>query len=274
MHERLHRKQASEIDDASQEDQVRRHRTDRDEKATPVARHFWKFKRTSPWTMRQQRRRQCRQEHRARRIRVGTDLYGSGEKSILSSKSASVSSTSRLVSEDGLKSSSSGPTQRNGMSRVIMPTHSIYINSQFQKPCHARWTWESPGGQFHNGIDHIFVSRKFCLFDSLLFQSSAQDPTIVYPALGSAFQCVEREQRSPVKKLRRKTLKERRAAILAEAAEAGKSIRGARRSIINYKIRMTTLRNPDETITASRRTMKKVIYVYSDLFDSHVYLPT
>uniref|UniRef100_A0A7I4YIQ5 Reverse transcriptase domain-containing protein n=1 Tax=Haemonchus contortus TaxID=6289 RepID=A0A7I4YIQ5_HAECO len=60
-----------------------------------------------------------------------------------------------------------------------------------------------------------------------------------------------------------------------EAAEAGRSIRKARRSFPNYKTKMTSLRRPDGTVTASRRAMEKVIYdFYSDLFDSHVYLPT
>uniref|UniRef100_A0A6F7Q7N6 Reverse transcriptase domain-containing protein n=1 Tax=Haemonchus contortus TaxID=6289 RepID=A0A6F7Q7N6_HAECO len=50
-----------------------------------------------------------------------------------------------------------------------------------------------------------------------------------------------------------------------KAAEAGKSIRKARRSLANYKTNMTFLRRPDGT----------VIYdFYLDLFDSQVYLPT
>uniref|UniRef100_W6NCZ7 Reverse transcriptase n=1 Tax=Haemonchus contortus TaxID=6289 RepID=W6NCZ7_HAECO len=70
-------------------------------------------------------------------------------------------------------------------------------------------------------------------------------------------------------------LKERRAAVMDEAIEAAKSIRKARRSFANYKTKMTSLRRPDGTVTASRRAMEKVIYdFYSDLFDSHVYLPT
>ncbi|EPB71415.1 hypothetical protein ANCCEY_09498 [Ancylostoma ceylanicum] len=69
-------------------------------------------------------------------------------------------------------------------------------------------------------------------------------------------------------------LKERRAAVLAEAAEAGRSIRNTRRDFANRNTKMTALRRPDGTITSSRRVMEKVIYdFYSDLFDSHVHLP-
>ncbi|KAK6729241.1 hypothetical protein RB195_006344 [Necator americanus] len=69
-------------------------------------------------------------------------------------------------------------------------------------------------------------------------------------------------------------LKERRAEVLAEAAEAGKSIRYARRDIASRKTRMIALRNPKGTAIASRRGMEKIIYdFYSDLFDSHVHLP-
>nr|CDJ97120.1 Endonuclease exonuclease phosphatase domain containing protein [Haemonchus contortus] len=55
--------------------------------------------------------------------------------------------------------------QGERLSEFIMSTHTIHGNSQFQKPSHSRWTRESPGGQFHNGIDHIIVNRKFCLTD-------------------------------------------------------------------------------------------------------------
>ncbi|EYB83632.1 hypothetical protein Y032_0332g2772 [Ancylostoma ceylanicum] len=68
--------------------------------------------------------------------------------------------------------------------------------------------------------------------------------------------------------------KERRAAMLAEAAEAGRSIRNTRRDFANCNTKMTALRPSDGTITSSRRVMEKVIYdFYSDLFDSHVHLP-
>ncbi|KAK6741670.1 hypothetical protein RB195_009504 [Necator americanus] len=64
-------------------------------------------------------------------------------------------------------------------------------------------------------------------------------------------------------------LKERRAEVLAEAGEAGKSIRYARRDFASRKARMTAPRNLKGTII-SRRGMEKIIYdSYSDLFDSH-----
>ncbi|XGW32545.1 hypothetical protein V3C99_017249, partial [Haemonchus contortus] len=55
--------------------------------------------------------------------------------------------------------------QGERLSEFIMTTHTIHGNSQFQKPSHLRWTWESPGGQFHNEIDHIIFNRRFCLTD-------------------------------------------------------------------------------------------------------------
>ncbi|KAK6756218.1 hypothetical protein RB195_014550 [Necator americanus] len=69
-------------------------------------------------------------------------------------------------------------------------------------------------------------------------------------------------------------LKERKAELLAEAAEAGKSVRYARRDFASRKTRMTAVRNPRGTTIASRKGMEKIIYdFYSDLFDSHVHLP-
>nr|CDJ86408.1 Endonuclease exonuclease phosphatase domain containing protein [Haemonchus contortus] len=56
--------------------------------------------------------------------------------------------------------------QGERLSEFIMSTHTIHCNSQFQKPSHLPWTWESPGGQFHNGIDHIIFNRRFCLTDA------------------------------------------------------------------------------------------------------------
>uniref|UniRef100_A0A0K0DLL5 Uncharacterized protein n=1 Tax=Angiostrongylus cantonensis TaxID=6313 RepID=A0A0K0DLL5_ANGCA len=86
-----------------------------------------------------------------------------------------------------------------------------------------------------------------------------------------------REQTSELAKQCRQTIKEdhkeRRAAVMVEAAEAGKSIRKASRSFTNDKTKMIALRRPDGTITASRKAMEKIIHdYYSDLFDSHVHL--
>ncbi|KAK6744993.1 hypothetical protein RB195_011604 [Necator americanus] len=67
---------------------------------------------------------------------------------------------------------------------------------------------------------------------------------------------------------------ERRAKVLAEAAEAGISIHYVRRDYASRKTSMTALLNPKGTTIASRRGMEKIIYdSYSDLFDSHVHLP-
>ncbi|KAK6740396.1 hypothetical protein RB195_008700 [Necator americanus] len=52
-------------------------------------------------------------------------------------------------------------------------------------------------------------------------------------------------------------LKERGAEVLTEAAEAGKSIRYARRDFASHKTRMIALRNPKGTTVASRRGMEK-----------------
>ncbi|XGW07769.1 hypothetical protein V3C99_010708 [Haemonchus contortus] len=84
------------------------------------------------------------------------------------------------------------------------------------------------------------------------------------------------QQTSEIAKLCREAikedLKERRAAVMDEAAEAGKSIRKARRNFANCKTKMTSRRSPDGTVTAPRGAMEKVIYdFYPDLLDSHVY---
>ncbi|XGW30151.1 hypothetical protein V3C99_009282 [Haemonchus contortus] len=243
------------------------------------------------------------------------------------------------------------------LSEFIMTTHTIHGNSQFQKPSHLRWTWESPGGQFHNEIDHNIFNRRFCLTDVAVvpkfytgsdhrllrarfcfsvrgtramkfrkrmtsinwdkvvsFASKREDSVsdnideeynrLVEHLHDSAtkaksLQVAKRRlssktlelirqsgiaraagnyQRTPeLAKLCRGAIKEdleeRRAAVMDEAAEAAKSIRKARRSFANYKTKMTSLRRPDGSVTASRRAMEKVIYD-SDLFGSHVYLPT
>uniref|UniRef100_A0A7I4Y071 Reverse transcriptase domain-containing protein n=1 Tax=Haemonchus contortus TaxID=6289 RepID=A0A7I4Y071_HAECO len=220
--------------------------------------------------------------------------------------------------------------QSERLSEFIMKTHTIHGNSQFQKPSHSRWTWESPGGQFHNEIDHINFNRRFCLTDVAVVPkfytgSDHRLPRARFCFLDSVIDNIDEEYNRLVEHLHdsatkaeslqvakrrlssetlelirrrgiaraagnyqrtselaklcreaiKEDLKERRAAVMDGAAEAGKSIRKARRSFVNYKTKMTPFRRPDGTVTASRRAMEKVIYdFYSDLFDSHVYLPT
>ncbi|XGW29870.1 hypothetical protein V3C99_009149 [Haemonchus contortus] len=213
--------------------------------------------------------------------------------------------------------------QGERFSEFIMSSHTIHGNSQFQKPSHLRWTWELPGGQFHNEIDHIIINRRSCLTDVAVVRSSTRGRTIVSSALGSVSQCVERAMRfrkrspktsinwdyfaslasewedplidnidkecnrlvehlhdsasrestssqettpfgdaradrpawhrasytqsptnSELAKLCREAikedLKERRGAAMDEAADAGKSIRKARRSFANNKTKMTS----------------------------------
>ncbi|KAK6739412.1 hypothetical protein RB195_008101 [Necator americanus] len=68
-------------------------------------------------------------------------------------------------------------------------------------------------------------------------------------------------------------LKERRAEVLAEAAEAGKSTRYARQDFASRKTRMTALRNLKGTTIASRRWMEKIIYdFYSDLWQGSLHV--
>ncbi|KAE9413939.1 hypothetical protein Angca_006889, partial [Angiostrongylus cantonensis] len=51
------------------------------------------------------------------------------------------------------------------LSEFIMATKTIRGNSQFEKPHRQRWAWESLNGEYHNEINHIIVSRMFCLTD-------------------------------------------------------------------------------------------------------------
>ncbi|EYC20500.1 hypothetical protein Y032_0021g246 [Ancylostoma ceylanicum] len=53
--------------------------------------------------------------------------------------------------------------QGERLSEFTMTTKTIHGNSKFQKPTSLRWTWESPGGEYHNEIDHI--NRRHCLTD-------------------------------------------------------------------------------------------------------------
>ncbi|KAK6764960.1 hypothetical protein RB195_025048 [Necator americanus] len=249
--------------------------------------------------------------------------------------------------------------QGKRLSEFIMTTKTILGNSQLQKPCSLRWTWESPGGGYRNEVDHIIVNKRFCLtgvtvvqkfyrgsnhrllrrrfsftrrekkaakfrkqsprtiiswdlFATLagFWEHSAMDNIEEYDRLVEHLHdCVKKADSSKTTKRRlsfgtlelirqrgaaraaknqeltfvlarhcreaiKEDLKERRAEVLAEAAEARKSIHYARRDFASRKTRMTALRNPKGTATASRRGMEKIIYdFYSDLFDNHVHLP-
>ncbi|EYB86587.1 hypothetical protein Y032_0276g1085 [Ancylostoma ceylanicum] len=55
-------------------------------------------------------------------------------------------------------------------------------------------------------------------------------------------------------------LKERRAAVLAEATEAGRSFRNTCRDFANRKTKTTALQRPDRTTSSFRRVMEKFIY--------------
>ncbi|EYC24770.1 hypothetical protein Y032_0013g2100 [Ancylostoma ceylanicum] len=221
-------------------------------------------------------------------------------------------------------------------------------------------TWESPGGEYHNEIDHIIVNRRFCLTDvgvvpkfytgsdhrllrarfffsrkgekAAKYKKRSPKPTInwdlfttlagfwedtVVDNIDEEYERLIQHLRDSAKKAEgsrttkrrlshetlelirqcgaakaagnyqltselarrcreaiKEDLKERRAAVLAEAAEAGRSIRNTRRDFANRKAKMTALRRPDGAITSSRRAIEKVVYDFqSDLFDSHVHLP-
>ncbi|KAK6763377.1 hypothetical protein RB195_023904 [Necator americanus] len=70
-------------------------------------------------------------------------------------------------------------------------------------------------------------------------------------------------------------LKERRAEMLAEAAETGQSIHYVRRNFVNRKTTMNALRTSDGATNVSRMVMEEVILdFYSDLFNIHVHLPS
>ncbi|KAK6765260.1 hypothetical protein RB195_025263 [Necator americanus] len=53
--------------------------------------------------------------------------------------------------------------QGERLSEFIMTTKTIHRNSQFQTPSSLRCTWKSPDGGYHNEVDHIIFSKRFCL---------------------------------------------------------------------------------------------------------------
>ncbi|VDM59536.1 unnamed protein product [Angiostrongylus costaricensis] len=55
-------------------------------------------------------------------------------------------------------------------------------------------------------------------------------------------------------------LKERRAAVIVEAGEVGKSTHKAHRSFANYETKMIAVRRADGTVTASRKAIEENIH--------------
>ncbi|KAK6734143.1 hypothetical protein RB195_017738 [Necator americanus] len=80
--------------------------------------------------------------------------------------------------------------------------------------------------------------------------------------MGSRYVSVELEEQQATKLCReaiKEDFKERRAEVLAEDAEAGKSIRSARQEFANRKTRMSALWNPYGIATASGKGMEKIL---------------
>uniref|UniRef100_A0A158PAX2 Endo/exonuclease/phosphatase domain-containing protein n=1 Tax=Angiostrongylus cantonensis TaxID=6313 RepID=A0A158PAX2_ANGCA len=182
------------------------------------------------------------------------------------------------------------------LSEFIMATKTIHGNSQFQKAHRQRWTWESPNGEYHNEcwedavvdnidegydrlIQHLHFSAMKAESSKVTKKRLSSETLELMRQRGLARAAGNRELTSELAKQCRQAikedLKERRAAVMVEAAEAGKSIRKARRSFADCKTKMIALRRLDGTITASRKAMEKIIHdYYLDLFDSHVHLPS
>ncbi|KAK6744041.1 hypothetical protein RB195_011001 [Necator americanus] len=77
-----------------------------------------------------------------------------------------------------------------------------------------------------------------------------------------------------VKRGDKKDFEEGRAEVLAEAAEARKSVHYVHRDFTNRKTKMIALRIPKGRTITSGKGMEKIIYdFYTVLFDSHVHLP-
>ncbi|VDO75331.1 unnamed protein product [Heligmosomoides polygyrus] len=105
-------------EDASREDQVRRHRADRNKKTPP------------PTTLRLQIREVFLETCNSRGV-GGVNVL------VNTHPAMNISSYESLTSRIG----------------------------RLRNPPALRWTWESPGGQFHNDIDQVIFNHKYCLTD-------------------------------------------------------------------------------------------------------------
>ncbi|KAK6730546.1 hypothetical protein RB195_007171 [Necator americanus] len=131
--------------------------------------------------------------------------------------------------------------------------------------------------EYEQHIEHFHDCTKAKSFNTTKRRPSPKTLKLIHQH-GAARDACDRELTSELAKLCRKAikenLKERRAKMLPDAAEVGKSIHYARRNFANRKTMTTVFRTPDGTPTASRRGMEKVIHdFYLDLFDSNVHLP-
>ncbi|KAK6725448.1 hypothetical protein RB195_004028 [Necator americanus] len=151
------------------------------------------------------------------------------------------------------------------------------------KTSSLHWTWKSPEDTAIDNIDEEYdrlvehlhdCAKKAESFKTTKRCLSLETLELIRQRGAAGNQELTSELARLCREAIKEDLKERRAEVLAEAAEAGKSIRYARRDIASRKIRMTALRNPKGTTIASRRGMEKIIYdFYLDLFESHVHLP-
>ncbi|EYB82230.1 hypothetical protein Y032_0364g3565 [Ancylostoma ceylanicum] len=58
-----------------------------------------------------------------------------------------------------------------GFPEFITTTKTIRGNSRFQKPTSLRWTWELPGGEYHNENDVAVVPKLYARSDHRLLRA-------------------------------------------------------------------------------------------------------
>ncbi|KAK6727554.1 hypothetical protein RB195_005316 [Necator americanus] len=142
--------------------------------------------------------------------------------------------------------------------------------------------WNEQIAKYQNYYDRLVEHLHDCTRKAESFKTNKERLSLetleLIRQLGAAPTAGNQELTSKLAKLCREAIKEDikegRAEVLAEAAEAGKSIRYARRDFAGRRTRMTALRNPKATTIALRRGKEKIIYdFYPELFDSHVHLP-